>query len=227
MPTSTARLRALAELVLPDRPVADIGTDHARLPAGLVAEGRVPWAVGVDLREAPLVGARATARSLGLQDDPRLSLRLGDGLAPLAPGEVATVVIAGMGGLRILDLLARAPQVVAALSRLVLQPNTDLPAVRAGLGPLGLRLVDEHLLLERGQAFTMLVAEPGPPLALDPAQLLLGPFLLARREAPFLAWLRAEELRLTRAIDAAGEVPRARLLAQERDLIRRALGAAG
>ncbi|MCK6504044.1 class I SAM-dependent methyltransferase [Myxococcota bacterium] len=223
MPTSTARLRALADLVLPDRPMADIGTDHGRLPAGLVAQGRVPFAVGVDLREAPLVAARATARALGLQDDPRLSLRIGDGLSPLLPGEVATVVIAGMGGLRILDLLAAAPAVVARLERLVLQPNTDLPAVRAGLGPLGLGLVDEGLLIERGQAFTFLVAAPGPALAMDEAQLLLGPFLQARREAPFLDWLHAEELRLTRAIEAAGEAPRARLLARERDLVRRAL----
>lgn len=227
MPADSERLRTLADLVLPGRPMADVGTDHAALPAGLVAAGRVPSAVGIDLREGPLVGARATAAALGLADDPRLSLRVGDGLGPLLPGEVATVVIAGMGGLRILDLLRRAPRVLSTLARLVLQPNTDLPAVRAGLVGLGLSLVDERLVLERGQAFTLLVAEPGPSPALDEAALLLGPHLLARREPPFLAWLAREEQRLSHAVQAAGRSARGRRLAGELLLVRRALAGPG
>ncbi len=205
------RLLSLADRVIPGRPIADIGTDHGLLPCWLLAEGRVPVAIGIDLRPGPLRAARQTAADWGLSGDPRLSLRQGDGLQPLAPSEVDTVVIAGMGGLRIAALLHAAPRQRAALRRLVLQPNTEAPALRAALQDLGWRLVDEVICVEGGRDFLTLVAEPGAGAPLTDAELLLGPVLLRDRPPSFLAWLGREKARLQAAAVAAqagsGRVP--------------------
>lgn len=230
MTTLGPRLAALADRVLPGVAMADVGTDHAGLPVALLAEGRVSRAVGIDRRAGPLKRARITAADAGLVDDPRLSLRQGDGLAPLAPGEAATVVIAGMGGLRILGILGRAPQVLATVQRLVLQPNTEAPALREGLVAMGWGLVDEDLCEEGGRDFLTLVAEPaaGSVAPLSPAERLLGPILLDRRPPRFLAWLQREEARLAAALDAAGRStagPPARLV-DELALVRQALDGA-
>lgn len=222
MPPPSARLDSLTELVLPGRPMADIGTDHARVPTALISAGTVPLAIGIDLRAGPLTGARATLAAAGLVGDARIELRQGDGLAPLRPGEVATVVIAGMGGARILALLQAAPGVLATVERLVLQPNTEIPAVRGGLAALGFRIVDERLVLERGQAHTLIAAEPGQA-PLDDAERLLGPVLLRRRDPAFLCWLSREERRLAHASKAAAGSSAGRNLAHQLDLVRQAV----
>jgi tRNA (adenine22-N1)-methyltransferase len=132
-----ARLRALAALVPPGVPTADIGTDHALLPVLLLRESRVPRVIGVDRLAGPLARARATVQAEGLAQDPRLELRQGDGLDPLLPGEVGTLVIAGMGGERVLSILDRGADRLAGVQTLVLHPDSHLPQARSGLASRG------------------------------------------------------------------------------------------
>ena len=82
LPTLDARLTAAAELVLPGRPVADIGCDHGKLTAVLAASGNYPKVIGADLRPGPLAKAKQTLEHAGCED--RAELRLGDGLSVLS-----------------------------------------------------------------------------------------------------------------------------------------------
>ena len=81
------RLRAVADLVPVGARLADIGTDHAYLPAALLLEEKIPSAIAADLREGPLSRARLTAAEYGLAD--HISFRLCDGILvrnrPLLP----------------------------------------------------------------------------------------------------------------------------------------------
>ena len=113
------RLAAIAELVPAGLALADIGTDHALLPSALVLAGRVPRALACDRAHGPLACARLTVARHGLGE--RVHLRLGEGLAAVRPGEVATVVIAGMGPDTLLAVLAADLEQVRGLTRLVLQ----------------------------------------------------------------------------------------------------------
>ena len=94
LPTLDARLSAAAELVRPGEPVADIGCDHGKLTAVLAASGKYPKVIGADLRPGPLAKAEQTLEYAGCKD--RAELRLGDGLSVLSPGEVSTIVLAGV-----------------------------------------------------------------------------------------------------------------------------------
>ena len=90
------RLQTVADLVRPGARVADVGTDHAYLPAALLLEGRIPFAIAADLRQGPLERARATVREYGLTG--KAAFRLCDGLRGIRPDEVDAIAIAGMGG---------------------------------------------------------------------------------------------------------------------------------
>ena len=68
------RLRMVAGLVPPGSRLADIGTDHAYLPAALIQEGTIPAAIAADLRQGPLNRAKATVRECGLTG--RVTFRL-------------------------------------------------------------------------------------------------------------------------------------------------------
>jgi tRNA (adenine22-N1)-methyltransferase len=218
------RLAAIAELVPPGRPLADVACDHALLAAALVRSGRVPRAIACDRADGPLARARATTLRLGVTD--RVVLRRGDGLAPLGPGEVDTAVIAGVGPATALAILAAAPALVRGLSRVVVQPNFGHAQVRRWLVDAGLAVVDERLVRDRGRDYTVLAAAPaagqGPP-AWSPAAWAFGPFVLRRGGPVLLAHLAAEARRCEAELAGLARAAAPRPAAAAALLARRAL----
>jgi tRNA (adenine22-N1)-methyltransferase len=175
------RLAAAAEFVLRERPMADIGTDHAYLPAALVQSGAVPRAIAADVQPGPLEAARSTVVEAGLQG--LVELRLGNGLQVLKPGEVATAAICGMGGPLIAEILAAGP--LEGLERLVLQPMGGEVALRRWLAAHGWQLTAERLVEDAGRIYVIMAAAAGA-MALSEADELVGPFV--RQEGgPLLA----------------------------------------
>ena len=183
------RLQAAAELVLPGRPLADIGTDHAYLPIYLVGSGRCPWAVAADKAASPIQSAAPVIGKYGLAE--RISLRCGDGLAVLQPGEVDTIVICGMGGQLMLDILDAGPDILAQTKRLVLQPQKHIELVRYWLAGHAWRIVDEAMVESKGFFYAVIAAEPGE-MELNSREAEYGPVLLQQRGDAFKAWIRRQ-----------------------------------
>lgn len=159
------RLLRIAALVPRNAVVADVGTDHALLPAYLVATGRSPRVIATDAKPGPLEAARATAREFVAEG--RIDFRLGFGLTVLAPHEADAVVLAGLGGHTIIRILERSPEVRATVRRFILQPATAAGPVRRWLLAHGFRLAAEDLAREGGRFHEIIAAEPAP--APDPA----------------------------------------------------------
>ena len=192
----TPRLETVARRVPKDARLADVGTDHAYLPAWLLTRGHIPFAVCTDLRPGPLARARETVERWEVAD--KVSLRLCDGLAGVEPGEVDCVVIAGMGGETILHILAQAPW--TASMPCIVQPMSSLPDLRAGVGALGLRVAGETLAREGDTLYVVMDLAPGTEGPLTAAQLQVGRAENHRNDPLWPLYLRQEEGRLTRAL---------------------------
>ena len=114
------RLQSVAGLVPEGARLADVGTDHAYLPAWLILRGIIPGAIATDLRKGPLERARATAERYGLTDV--MDFRLCNGLAGVSPDETDAVAIAGMGGETIAEILSAAPWLQMGVRRFCSSP---------------------------------------------------------------------------------------------------------
>ena len=150
-----SRLQTIASFVPQGSRLGDIGTDHAYLPVYLMQNGIIDWAVGVDIHKGPYESAQQTIRMYGLEE--RIVIRLGNGLAPLKAGEIATLVIAGMGGTTILKILQSKPQVLQGVSTLILQPQGAEARVRQEVTIQGWKLKDESLVEEDGRVYSVMV----------------------------------------------------------------------
>ena len=181
------RLQAVAAFVPPGCRLADIGSDHGYLPARLLLDEQIAWAVAGEVNQEPALRAVQTARLCGLTD--RMQVRVGSGLTVLQPGEVDTVVIAGMGGSTIIDILQSEPAVVASLTRLILQPNVAAAAVRQWLHEHGWCIKDEALAKENDIIYEVIMAVPGAAEPLHPLAAELGPVLLQRQPILFPEWV--------------------------------------
>ncbi|MEM1347973.1 MAG: class I SAM-dependent methyltransferase [Myxococcota bacterium] len=187
---TSERLLRVASRVLPGAPMADVGTDHALLPAHLVRSGRIPSALACDARPGPLEQASTTIARHALGD--RITTRLGDGLTPLAPEDgVATITICGMGAATIQKILTEVdPEPLC--SRLVLQPNTDARRLRALARARDWCLTDEELVLESGRFYHVLQLDLGDPFTAHEAHedMLFGEAVRRRATPAFGLWLR-------------------------------------
>ena len=122
------RLSAVAKLVRTGKRVADIGTDHGYLVAYLVENGICPCGIAADLRKGPLENARQTVIQQGLSD--RIELILSDGLEKIPQEACDDIVIAGMGGNLIAEILEKAPWVKDERIHIIAQPMTHAEVLR-------------------------------------------------------------------------------------------------
>ena len=169
------RLQLLADWVPAGARVADVGTDHAFLPVWLVIHGKVASAIASDLREGPLARGAETAKEHGVAD--RVEMRLCNGLAGIAPEETDVVIIAGMGGENIAQILAAAPWTADGAHTLLLQPMSKMEVLREFLANNGYEIVREQLVMDRGTVYPVMEVKAGH-MKLSRGQLHAGVKLL-------------------------------------------------
>lgn len=172
-PRLDARLRAVAKLVAPGARVADVGCDHGKLAVALAASGRAAKVIAIDLRPQPLARAQRLVQETGC--DQLVECRLGDGLSCVAPGEVDTVVLAGISGITICQILAAAPWVRSPAVRLVAMPANKPEVLRYFLAREGFTWEVEVAALAAGRPYLALAVHyAGRPFAPTPLFCWLG-----------------------------------------------------
>ncbi len=166
------RLLKIAELVPPSRLLADIGTDHGYIPICAVQEGKTERAVASDINKGPVKRAEQNVRRFGLQD--KISLRLGAGLETVAEGEADTIVIAGMGGILIANILEDSQNVVNSAKTLILQPMTAAKELREYLSQKAFTVANEFLVAEEDKIYNIMVVSVGGSTDFSERELFLG-----------------------------------------------------
>ena len=153
----SARLEAIVELAECGDTVCDVGCDHAHVPIRLIQTGCYRRAIGMDVIDGPLGKAAGNLALYQMED--RVELRLSDGLDAFVPGEADTLVITGMGGTLMEEILLRDPEKTGSISVLVLGPQSDPEKVRAALRRLGFAITREKLIFEDGKYYPVIRAE--------------------------------------------------------------------
>lgn len=147
----TPRLAAVAALVDVCNVVADIGTDHGFLPTYLVQNEICKRAVASDINEGPLNSSVRTAQTYSVTD--KLDFVCAPGLEGVKPGSVDTVVIAGMGGETIVDILSAASWVKGNRTNLVLQPQSKFELFEIYLNSNGFSVKKAILVKDAGRLY--------------------------------------------------------------------------
>ena len=185
------RMHMVADMVRPGNVLADIGCDHGYLSVWLVREKTVGRAIAMDLREGPLKKAQESIRFFHQTET--IETRLSDGMDALHPGEADRIVIAGMGGILMKDILKRGSDCVAKAGQLVLQPQSDPELVRAEVFRQGFTITDEQACFEDGKWYVSISAEPGTEeTPYTDAELRLGRILPMRGDKVYRDYLTEE-----------------------------------
>lgn len=184
------------------RTLADIGTDHAYVPITACLSGTIDTAIACDVKPGPLAKAAAHIHACGLES--RIQTRLGDGLSPVAPGEADCIVIAGMGGMRIIDILTRDRETARSAKQLILQPQHDIPHTRKMLHAMNFEITGEYMAREDDRFYTIITVQPVSAAdGWSETEYLLGKHLLRQKDPVLYEYLEREIKKMSGYISTA------------------------
>lgn len=195
------RLKCVADMVTPDNIVADVGCDHAYTSIYLIESNIASHVIAMDINLGPLEHAVANVSKHNLAE--RIEVCQSDGLAVLDESDgVETVLISGMGGNLIVDILKRSSDIIRSLKELVLQPQSDIYKVRYYLHSQGFKITCEKMIYEDGKFYTIIKAIPGLESYEFECDYLYGKYLLDNPDEVVIRFLEQLHTKYLAAITA-------------------------
>lgn len=153
----TPRLKKIADFINKEDRVADIGTDHGYIPVYLIREKGMDRVIASDINEAPLENAENYVKSAELSD--KVELRLGNGMQVLEKGEADTVIMAGMGGILITEIMDFNRELTDSIDKFVLQPMVGRSELAQYLEENFYDISEESLAKEGDKIYQVLKVE--------------------------------------------------------------------
>jgi len=153
------RLKIIADSINSYMIMADIGSDHAHLPIYLLKNNKIKKAIATDVNKGPIDMAKSHIREYNLTDS--IETRLGNGLSALKQGEADVIVIAGMGGILITEILDKEIDIARSSRQLILQPMRNSDLLRRWLYENSFHIIDEALVREEDKIYEIIWAADG------------------------------------------------------------------
>lgn len=151
-----ARLDAVYDLVRPGFVVADVGCDHGKLDVYLALSHKSPYVIAIDQKQLPLERAMKLIKKVNCET--MVTCRLGNGLSVLKPNEAQEIVVAGMSGETIADIVTHCEWIKNKEVHLILQPTTRHSQLRQALGEAGFMLQQEKLVFSKNRYYVIISA---------------------------------------------------------------------
>lgn len=200
------RLETLTKYVPKGSRVIDVGTDHAYIPIYLIKNQIATSCMATDINKGPLIKAEHNMAKYHISN---IKLKQTSGLQGITEDDGNIIMISGMGGYLIIDILKAALPVVKAADRLILQPQQDIDKVRHFLHENGFKIVTEDFAKDDDKYYTVLVVEKGHESYTKAYEYLYGKCLIEKKLPLFKEWLekKCEKLEEIQGHLAAQEGP--------------------
>jgi len=150
------RLKVISGFINDGAAVIDVGSDHGLLPIYLAQLGGFRRLIASDVSGDSLDSARRNAAKYGVSE--RIELIVADGLACVSQSDVDTVVISGLGGETIRDILHKAPWTKSSKITLILQPQSKIDVLCNFLYNGDYLIKGTKIVYERKKQYTVILA---------------------------------------------------------------------
>lgn len=177
------RLRSVASFVSCNTSIIDVGCDHALLSVYLYLNKENVKVIASDVNEGPLEKARENISKFDLTD--KIKIVLNDGIKNLSGFN--TVIISGMGGLTVIDILENGN--LEKVDNIILSPNNDEDMVREKITKLGYYIDDELMIKEKGKYYFIISFKKGQKIIKD---FKYSEVLLNKKDGVYFEYLNNE-----------------------------------
>jgi len=180
------RLKEIGNFITNAKVVVDVGCDHALLPIYLVLNNKSLSAIAIDNKVGPLESAKENIKEYNLES--KIKAVLSDGLKEVNPKDYDTIVISGMGGETIVDIISKGP--INDEATLILEPNKNIKELREYLALNSYEILDEKMIKDKSYFYTIIKAiKTDKTLSLSPNELIFGPIIIKENTDIFKEYL--------------------------------------
>jgi len=148
------RLNKIAELVDFGASVIDVGTDHGYVPNFLCENKISRDIIATDISKNSLEKSIELTRELGNEKEIRNILANG-----IVNEERDNIIIAGLGGIQIAEIIAKSIGIAKTSKKLILQPMQKANILRRELNNMGFEIFDEEIIYEDERYFEIILAK--------------------------------------------------------------------
>jgi tRNA (adenine22-N1)-methyltransferase len=152
------RLTKLAEFTGGLNSIADIGSDHSYLAKYLLDNKKIKYALCVEAVDGPFKRSRLALDSYIKQK--KADVILSDGICDVSPNVIDGIVLAGMGGNLILEILNRDLLRLHQFKRIILQPQNAQTEIRRFLIHNDFEITAESIVYEKEKFYEIISASP-------------------------------------------------------------------
>jgi len=181
------RLETIKSMVSKCKTAADVGTDHGFVAEMLLSDNTATKIIATDLNNGPLNRAIEYLTSKNLEE--QCDFRLGSGLTVLGEKEADSIIIAGMGGDLIGNILETSKNISLSAKELVLQPMTAIDKLRKYLYNNNFVIVDENIVKEYHHYYFIIKAKPGNHEIEDEIYYEISKHLLEKKDKIMLEYI--------------------------------------
>ena len=180
--TLSKRLQIIHDMINYDAVVADVGSDHGKLMIALFESGTISHGYAIENKKGPYNRLVKALEEAHIIDDvvPLLS----DGISELPP-KVDTVVLAGMGGNLIINILTSHKEKLKGVSTIIVDAHSCLSKVREEITQLGYVIADEKMVKEDNVFYEIIKFIKADIAFYSEKDLEYGPILIHEKSATF------------------------------------------
>jgi tRNA (adenine22-N1)-methyltransferase len=150
------RLKTIADCIYGSASVADVGTGDGYIPVWLALGRSTKTIIASDASEESIEFARKTADKYEVGD--RIKFVVAPGLRGVGDVQIETVVVAGVGGDTIVEILSDAQWLKSRPVKLVLQPQTKTDRLLDWLLRNGCTITSAKHARDKGRDYIIIVA---------------------------------------------------------------------
>lgn len=191
------RLKTISEFIEDNSNIIDVGCDHALLDIYLFKNKKNVNLIASDVKEGPLEQARKNIDKYNCN----IKVKLGNGISTTEK-DTDTIVIAGMGGDTIIDILSEGKDRLDHIKSMIISPQSEWEKVRRYSSSLGFYIENEKLIVDSNKYYLIIKFKKGTKNYSDD-ELEFGPILLRNKSIEFINYygnLLDEKVRILKRI---------------------------
>lgn len=176
------RLQKIASLVDFNSTVIDVGTDHGYVPNFLCEKNISKDVIATDISMNSLEKSIELTKKLNNED--KIRNILCDGIYN---EKRDNIIIAGLGGIQIAEIIEKSLEISKAANKLILQPMQKNHILRRELYNMGFDIIDEEIIYEDNRYFEIIIAKYiGEKINYENSDLYISKIQVKKKDKVFL-----------------------------------------
>lgn len=199
----TVRMEQIIKMLSATDVLADIGCDHGKISLAVIEKNIAKKVIATDISSPSL----EKTKQLIMKKNLNIECRLGDGFKPITKGEANAAVIAGMGGLLMIDIISQSYATAQAMDYIVLSPNTHAERLRKYLSN-GFDILDEEVCFEDGHYYPIIKVKSGDGFNYTELEYNLGKIMIKKNTKVFKEYVKykiREKTKVAKMLENAGK----------------------